>query len=237
MKHLVFTVILYTMTFCFAGGLAVANTIFSDGTYDPANWTTVLEYGNGTVSATQVNMGGNPDRYLRVDHINFTWELVAYHFQNDAVYDPSLAPIERVEWSQDERAIQNLFGIGVPFTLAVEQNGKRYKISSYSQFRNDSSSWVTFTSPIGGYTAADFFQYDIPGNVLLEDHPDFSSTGSPLVFGFCTLDNNLDYLTSRAAGFDNWSVTLTTVPIPAAIWLLGSGLIGLVGIRKKLRKS
>jgi hypothetical protein len=32
----------------------------------------------------------------------------------------------------------------------------------------------------------------------------------------------------------NW--TLTTVPTPAAIWLLGSGLIGLIGMRKKSAK-
>ena len=31
-------------------------------------------------------------------------------------------------------------------------------------------------------------------------------------------------------------VTLNTVPIPSAIWLLGSGLMGLAGIRRRLRK-
>ena len=28
----------------------------------------------------------------------------------------------------------------------------------------------------------------------------------------------------------------TVVPIPPAAWLLGSGLIGIVGIRKKIKK-
>ncbi len=28
----------------------------------------------------------------------------------------------------------------------------------------------------------------------------------------------------------------TPVPIPAAVWLLGSGLIGLVGLRKRFKK-
>lgn len=33
------------------------------------------------------------------------------------------------------------------------------------------------------------------------------------------------------------SFTSTVVPIPSAIWLLGSGVIGLVGLRKKIRKA
>lgn len=33
-----------------------------------------------------------------------------------------------------------------------------------------------------------------------------------------------------------WIDNVSTVPIPGAVWLLGSGLIGLVGFRKKLKK-
>ena len=33
-----------------------------------------------------------------------------------------------------------------------------------------------------------------------------------------------------------WRTQLTPVPIPGAVWLLGSGLIGLVGFRRKVRK-
>jgi|GEM_PF-3452045 len=36
--------------------------------------------------------------------------------------------------------------------------------------------------------------------------------------------------------FDNFSLTGNPVPIPGAVWLLGSGLVGLVGLRKKLKK-
>ena len=35
---------------------------------------------------------------------------------------------------------------------------------------------------------------------------------------------------------DDVSLTSSQVPIPAAIWLLGSGLIGLVGLRRKFKK-
>lgn len=49
---------------------------------------------------------------------------------------------------------------------------------------------------------------------------------------------------SFAVGFDpdcHWiwqdmSVEVTPVPIPAAVWLLGAGLVGLVGIRRRLKK-
>jgi hypothetical protein len=35
---------------------------------------------------------------------------------------------------------------------------------------------------------------------------------------------------------DFTTVEISPIPIPGAIWLLGSGLIGLVGLRKKLRR-
>lgn len=39
------------------------------------------------------------------------------------------------------------------------------------------------------------------------------------------------YTLSAASGHD-----YTTVPVPAAVWLLGSGLLGLVGMKRKIRK-
>ncbi len=38
-------------------------------------------------------------------------------------------------------------------------------------------------------------------------------------------------------GLDNVIVEIDPVPIPGAVWLLGSGLIGLVGLRRKFRKA
>ena len=34
----------------------------------------------------------------------------------------------------------------------------------------------------------------------------------------------------------NYVVSSSAVPIPAAVWLLGSGLVGLVALRRRMRK-
>jgi len=47
------------------------------------------------------------------------------------------------------------------------------------------------------------------------------------------VDNNDLAIISSTTNY----VTITATPVPAAIWLLGSGLLGLVGIRRKLIKE
>lgn len=57
-------------------------------------------------------------------------------------------------------------------------------------------------------------------------------------------NNNLEiksYYLSSASNWDDFEFTnlylnYTPTPIPSALWLLGSGLIGIVGIRRKFRK-
>lgn len=58
------------------------------------------------------------------------------------------------------------------------------------------------------------------------------------------IDSDADVNTGRTIlttlGHDEndttWDAGMHAVPIPGAVWLLGSGLVGLVGIRKKLKK-
>ena len=49
-------------------------------------------------------------------------------------------------------------------------------------------------------------------------------------------DNN-EYLPTSSSLPFGVRVEGTLVPIPGAVWLLGSGLIGLIGIRRKLKNK
>jgi hypothetical protein len=98
------------------------------------------------------------------------------------------------------------------------------------------------------------FEFDTPGSVKYQDvvfPPGNSVTGDNIFFGsvllHCTgisvdplkLENYLGFVTTDPTGsIDITPVTLGTlnqVPIPGALWLLGSGLIGLLGLIRKKR--
>jgi hypothetical protein len=45
---------------------------------------------------------------------------------------------------------------------------------------------------------------------------------------------NVDYFVTQVGG--GYVVSGSAVPIPAAVWLLGSGLVGLIGLRRRMKK-
>jgi hypothetical protein len=183
------------------GALLQAQTVtISDGVFSPGNWTTTMESGNGAALSAQQATGGNPGEYLRVDHVNFTQDIFASHYRTSATYNPATqGAIQYVDFSIDQIAIINLSGIGVAVCAAVKQNGKTYYSNSCSV--NSGSSWQTFSLTA---VPPDYFRAIADPN----DHPDFSATGSQIQFGFLTQNSNINALASRAAGFDNWSVTV-----------------------------
>ena len=71
------------------------------------------------------------------------------------------------------------------------------------------------------------------------DHGDFSNgTTDTWAIGDCSeLQVAFRYVTSDTWQWyyqvDNFEISGNQVPIPGALWLLGSGLLGLIGIRKK----
>ena len=109
----------------------------------------------------------------------------------------------------------------------------------------------SFATP-GGVAFAEFFsevsgggvsKAEILGGAPLAINPDpnvwtsftFTGTTGPDVGGGVTLQ--LGATNGPAAGtfmvYDNIIIDVTAVPVPAAVWLFGSGLLGLVGVARR----
>lgn len=186
--------------------------VISDTEFAVADWQVIPEIGNGSQSATQVAVGGNPGNYRRVDHLSFTNIKLIFHIFTPASYSPSVSgALDRVNFGIDQIAILNHAGIGVGTAPAIRQNGINYLPTSF--LINSTFAWQTLS--MNNLTAANF---SVSGNPTL--HPDFSSAGSSLLFGFATANDNGGAMVSRAAGYDNWGMTLVPVPEPTGLCCL-----------------
>ncbi|HXG46370.1 MAG TPA: PEP-CTERM sorting domain-containing protein [Methylomirabilota bacterium] len=202
-----------------------ADSVYQDGAFAPADWTTIQTAGNGSVATSLVPAGGNPDAYRRVDHQNFSGVLVAFHYRNGATYNPALGAVSTLSFSIDQLAILNHAGIGVGVLPAIQQNGINY-LPSLSFLVNSSFNWQTLS--MTGLGAADFRTV-----ASASEHPDFSASGAPLLLGFVTANDNGGATLSRAAGFDNWNMVVTPVPESGTLALIGLGLVAVVAFHRR----
>ena len=82
------------------------------------------------------------------------------------------------------------------------------------------AAWLTVNVDKAGVSSIIFYAVNPILDANLVDHPDWSGVDADGVFFWPSIDN---LVINEAAA----------VPIPASVWLLGSGLLALVGLRRK----
>jgi hypothetical protein len=211
---------------------ASADTTFSDGTFNPGDWPAIINFagGGGTVGASQQPSGGNPGSYYQLTiTANPGPSGTAAFFNNPAfTYTPSSqGAITSVTFSFD-LSHQGGAGLAAFANLALEQNGHIY---AGPEFDNVSAAWQHVGTTL---VATDFGQVTSANGQFsldLASNPNFSNTGSNIVFGFTTIFNTpADFHSSATeiTGIDNYNAVLHTtaaVPEPSTLGLLAfSGL-------------
>lgn len=102
-----------------------------------------------------------------------------------------------------------LFATGSGNSMTIDVNGTLLTASDDTGYGTGIGPYLTFTSG----TLTDF---------------DFQKTSAP------AFNSSFVYFDDFGDLFGAWdSLTLTAVPVPAAVWLFGSGLLGLVGVTRR----
>jgi len=242
MKRIALNTILLSFLLAMFVSPALAITI-TDGTFNNSDWSTTkvadTTPNNDASSNNYQASGGLPGEYRVTEHY---WQVsgpnsvtIAFaHIYNPFSYDlATQGTLESVSYSFDA-----ILSWDSPewtqtrgYFFLIEQNSNYYV--SQRTYADLNAGWQDVE---GTLTADQFNLYGGSGN------PDFSSTGAPLSFGYMT-DNGGSYWAgtiwlSSGGGVDNFSFTTNAAPIPepATMLLLGSGLVGLAGFRRKKNK-
>ena len=111
-------------------------------------------------------------------------------------------------------------------TMSIDLNGTIITAANDDRYSGGTGTGpnLIFSSYTAGSSAvlSNFDFSDYSGSTT---HTDFSS----LFLAFTGFDLGFNYL----QGTWGSTVAITAVPVPAAVWLFGSGLLGLVGIARK----
>lgn len=200
-------------------GLAMLLTVVSNGLADRSvvqdgdftNWqSTVVTEGSGGAWITRVPTGGNPGAYLEIGTYSgweqYTWALA---WKDDYVWDPSVSGgILTVSMRIDEKAVDS-FGGGQNMKLLVVQGAP----GSYRYYGGPLDPWGTGSGVEEYWITYPFDPMDAMnlGEVRADafdpsQHPDFSSSGAPIRFGFVVGVSSV--LDARVHAYDNWEITI-----------------------------
>jgi len=217
-----------------SGGNPVHGQAFSDDTFSDADWQVhVFTLGiGGSVTGTQ-DAFGNPGPSRRVvDVVNAgsggqrgAW---GFHLRTNASYAPSLhGGISQLDFSLDFANLSSCQtgGDGQAFGPCIKQDGELYAIYGITL---TSTAWQTRL--MIGVQSSDFQRFD-PTTATFQSafHPDFSSSGGLMEFGFFTANSSPSLGYNRCVAYDNWSwllhpadTTPPTLSCPPAVAVIDS---------------
>jgi len=220
-----------------ASAVVVNQVVLSDQDYADSDWTIVNQF--GLVSAGQQPTGGNPGSYRQValgvgQDVPFVGQL-----SSRFVYDPSTqGAITGITYRID---LETTNAEGAAYFALISQSGNYYLETQHTGNATPNT-WLTENIVLD---LSDFVRFTIsPAHTFVVDansHPDFSSNGSPMTFGYEVTAGGAGFFTS-ITGIDNDPIILTVVPsaVPepstTMLALLGAG-VALVVIRRQSARA
>ncbi|MGB5259520.1 MAG: hypothetical protein WBO34_03245 [Gammaproteobacteria bacterium] len=235
--------LLYMPLICCQPIAATASTVFSDNTFDLNNYIIdTYQSGGATINTFQTLTDGNPGAALQsiisepsINTPFFTTQVIINSTFN---YDPgSQGAIQSINVSGD--IFINLQNLALPISFAapiISQNGNYYAGSIDAPIQNN----VWQSGSESGLLSTDFVLVTDPLMQTSDptSHPDFNSGSIGFGVAIFTSSDTANQPVWDIR-IDNLSYTVNAVPVPPAIWLFGSGLLGLLGAarRKQLTNS
>jgi hypothetical protein len=188
-----------------ASAVVVNQVVFSDQDYADSDWTIVNQF--GLVSAGQQPTGGNPGSYRQVvlavgQDVPFVGQL-----SRRFVYDPSTqGAITGITYRID---LETTDAEGAGYFALISQGGNYYLETQHTGNATPNT-WLTENIVLD---LSDFVRFTIsPAHTFVVDansHPDFSSNGSPMTFGY---EVTAEARSSPDHNIDNDPIILTVVP-------------------------
>lgn len=235
-----------------------ASVVFSDGTFNPANYTTTTYTGAAgfTTNAAQgIGVGGVGTSYVTsYEKQGSTSPSARFQALNASfVYDPSAdGAIQSIDVAFDgfislfhNTTPVNLAGASAQARVIAQQDGNLYMAARNVFTGLPFESWYHVAT--SGFVASDFTLFDPANPFVARTPPNLDFTGGAITFGFELAHFGVlvnggpsTGLVRSTMGMDNFQLTLNTqdpvggIPEPTT-WLLMIGGFGLAGAA--LRRS